>query len=60
MFSSAWQKSLKIDNLKVYVTGKNLFTISDWDGWDPETGTGLTETAYPLLRSYTLGINFSF
>jgi hypothetical protein len=57
---SEWLKSMKINNLKVYVTGKNLLTISDWDGWDPETGTGLTETAYPLMRSYTLGINFSF
>lgn len=55
-----WVKKAGINNLKLYFTGKNLFTLTDWDGWDPETGTGLVETAYPLMRSYTFGINFSF
>ncbi len=59
-FPSKWMKKIGIDYLKLYVTGKNLFTITDWDGWDPESGTGLVETAYPLMRSYTFGINFSF
>lgn len=59
-FPSKWMKRIGVNNLKVYFSGKNLFTITDWDGWDPETGTGLVETAYPLMRSYTFGINFSF
>ncbi|MDR3267635.1 MAG: TonB-dependent receptor [Tannerella sp.] len=57
---SAFLKKMQINNLKVYVTGNNLFTISDWDGWDPETGTGLTAGDYPLLRNYSVGINFDF
>jgi TonB-linked SusC/RagA family outer membrane protein len=57
---SAFLKKMQINNLKVYVTGNNLFTISDWDGWDPETGTGLTTGDYPLLRNYSVGINFDF
>jgi TonB-linked SusC/RagA family outer membrane protein len=57
---SAFLKKVKINNFKIYVTGNNLLTITDWDGWDPETGTGLTNDAYPLLRNYSVGINFDF
>jgi len=50
----------RLGQLKVFANGKNLLTFSDWDGWDPETGTGLDAGAYPLLRSYTLGLRVSF
>ncbi|KAA6316800.1 TonB-dependent receptor SusC, partial [termite gut metagenome] len=52
-------KKIGVNNLNVYATGNNLFTITDWDGWDPETGTGLGGD-YPLLRTYSVGINFDF
>jgi len=52
-------KKAGVNNFKVYVTGTNLFTITDWDGWDPETSTGLGGE-YPLLRTYSVGINFDF
>jgi TonB-linked SusC/RagA family outer membrane protein len=57
---SAFLKKYGINNLKVYASGENLFTITDWDGWDPETGTGLEADAYPLLKTYSVGINFDF
>jgi hypothetical protein len=57
---SALLKKIGINNFKVYVNGNNLVTLTDWDGWDPETGTGLGVGTYPLLRSYTMGINFDF
>jgi hypothetical protein len=56
---SALLKKAGIHNFKVYATGTNLFTITDWDGWDPETSTGLGGE-YPLLRTYSIGINFDF
>ena len=56
---SAVLKKAGVNNFKIYVTGTNLFTITDWDGWDPETSTGLGGD-YPLLRTYSLGINFDF
>lgn len=52
-------KKAGVNNFKIHVTGTNLFTITDWDGWDPETSTGLGGD-YPLLRTYSLGINFDF
>ncbi|MDR2764830.1 MAG: SusC/RagA family TonB-linked outer membrane protein, partial [Tannerella sp.] len=57
---SALLKKIGINNFKVYVNGNNLATLTDWDGWDPETGTGLGIGTYPLLRSYSTGINFDF
>ncbi len=53
-------QKIKISRLKVYATGNNLLTFTDWDGWDPETGTGLAAGAYPLLRSYSIGLNVEF
>ncbi|MDQ6480154.1 TonB-dependent receptor [Dyadobacter sp. LHD-138] len=59
-------QKIKLNRAKLFVNGKNLVTISDWDGWDPETGTitgtgtGLNRGAYPLLKSYTVGLNIEF
>jgi hypothetical protein len=53
-------QKLKLNRLKLFANGKNLLTFTDWDGWDPETGTGLDAGAYPLLRSYSIGLNVEF
>jgi len=49
-----------LGSAKVYVSGKNMFTITNWDGWDPETGQGINSDAYPVMRSYTIGLDISF
>lgn len=51
---------IQFSNINLFISGKNLLTISDWDGWDPETGTGLDAGAYPLLKSYSIGVNIDF
>lgn len=48
-----------INRLKLYVTGKNLLTFTKWDGWDPESGSGL-KADYPVMRSYSIGLNVEF
>lgn len=53
-------KKFNINRLKLYVTGKNLLTFTDWDGWDPETGTGLVTDKYPVMKSYSIGLNVEF
>jgi hypothetical protein len=45
--------------LKVYLSGKNLATWTDWDGWDPETGQGFIN-GFPVMKSYSVGINVEF
>lgn len=53
-------QKVKLNRLKVFLNGTNLLTYSDWDGWDPETGTGLDAGAYPLLKTYSVGVNLEF
>jgi hypothetical protein len=53
--------SLKfIQNLKLTLSGRNLFTITNWEGWDPETGQGLVRNGRPVMKSYSLGLNVTF
>ncbi|MGB5927699.1 MAG: SusC/RagA family TonB-linked outer membrane protein, partial [Cyclobacteriaceae bacterium] len=59
-----------IQNLRVFVSGQNLFVITDYSGLDPEINTdknlddipsaGIDYTAYPRARTYTMGINATF
>jgi TonB-linked SusC/RagA family outer membrane protein len=58
-------KTPKLSDLQVrlYLTGQNLFTITDYSGMDPEVGmssNGLDVALYPLSRVYMAGINVKF
>jgi TonB-linked SusC/RagA family outer membrane protein len=65
---SAIEKLRVISRLRIYATGQNVFTVTKYSGYDPETvgGTGgilvrgLDEGQYPNLRSFTLGIQAGF
>ncbi|MDR6338101.1 TonB-linked SusC/RagA family outer membrane protein [Filimonas zeae] len=59
-FTGAWVNKLKFQNLNLYVSGKNLATWTNWEGWDPETNQGLTNDGRPVLKGYSLGINATF
>jgi TonB-linked SusC/RagA family outer membrane protein len=56
----AFARRIAMKNARVFLNGKNLLTITDWDGWDPETGTGLDASAYPLMKSYSIGLGIDF
>ena len=45
---------------KIYLSGKNLWTLTDWIGYDPETGNGIDYGGRPVLKGYTMGIDLSF
>ena len=57
-----------IDRLRFYVTGTNLITLTDYLGYNPEVSNISTNAltpgedygAYPLTKSFTLGINLTF
>jgi hypothetical protein len=49
----------KISALRIYVSGLNLYTFSDFTYWDPELGNG-NGSAYPLQRSFVAGLNLNF
>ncbi|MCL5130015.1 TonB-dependent receptor [Algibacter sp. L4_22] len=49
--------------LRLYVSGQNLVTISDYSGLDPEIGGsefGIDRGKYPQPKSFLLGIQVSF
>jgi TonB-linked SusC/RagA family outer membrane protein len=45
-----------LKNLRVFLTGRNLYTITKWTATDPELSSQNT----PLQREYMLGIDFGF
>jgi TonB-dependent starch-binding outer membrane protein SusC len=53
---------------RLYVTGANLFTITDYSGFDPDvsgqsvgaTNRGIDIGAYPLSRTVTLGLSLNY
>ena len=58
----------KIENLRFYVTGYNLFLLTNYTGFDPEVSTrrktpltpGVDYSAYPRSRQLTVGLNLTF
>ena len=63
-----------LNSFRVYLTGQNLFLITDYSGLDPELSTnpaqgdllnglptaGIDYTSYPRPRTFTLGLNITF
>jgi hypothetical protein len=55
-----------LDMFRVYLQGTNLFTITDYNGVDPEIISydnltlGVDNQTYPLAQIYTLGLNIKF
>ncbi|MDO5980081.1 SusC/RagA family TonB-linked outer membrane protein [Flavivirga spongiicola] len=49
-----------IENLRIYVTGTNLHTFTDFSGADPEIEGGVDYGTYPKYKTFTLGLNLTF
>ena len=64
-FPAELMQKAHLGGLTIYASGRNLFTFTDWIGWDPETrqdsrGSGDWEDNYPMTKSYVFGINLTF
>ena len=61
---AAWFKSKFVKSVNVYLSGENLFMLSNYTGLDPEVidpYTGKDDgSQYPLNRKLTFGINVKF
>jgi TonB-dependent starch-binding outer membrane protein SusC len=61
-------KKLRLEKLRVYVQGANLWTATNYSGLDPEVNTfGVSNIAlgtdfltFPQPRTYTVGLNIGF
>ena len=61
-------KRVGINSLRFYVTAYNVFTITGYDGYDPESDCirnssltpGVDYSGYPRSRSFVIGLNLNF
>lgn len=57
-------KSLKLSNIRVFFTGENLFTLTNYSGVDPEVVSiysGADDFSYyPLARKMSVGLTVNF
>ncbi|WP_345952345.1 TonB-dependent receptor [Mucilaginibacter sp. PAMB04168] len=51
-------KRLKINTLRVYASGLNLYTWSKFKFWDPELGSA-NGGAYPIQKTFNFGVNLN-
>lgn len=49
-----------IGKARVYVASNNLLTVTNYNGFDPEIGSGVDKGIYPQARSFTFGVNITF
>jgi TonB-linked SusC/RagA family outer membrane protein len=67
--NSIVQKTKVVKNVRVYASAQNLLTVTDYRGANPEgqasnvnstLSPGIDSNAYPVPRTFTLGINVKF
>lgn len=67
-FPTDWIENIGLDNLKIYTNLQNVYTFTNYSGFDPEIGainqnvllTGIDNGRYPSPRIYTVGVNVNF
>ncbi len=58
--------AINLQNLRIYVSGTNVFTLTNYSGYTPEIGggdvlgTGYDSAVYPIARVFNVGITASF
>lgn len=49
-----------IQKLRVFASASNLFTITSYNGFDPEISTGIDLAMYPRAKTFLFGLNVGF
>ena len=49
-----------LNKLKVFVTGRNLFTFTKWTGMDPDLTDEQAQQRIPMQKEYVFGLSFGF
>lgn len=56
-FTNFYNQRMK---LRLYGTVQNVFTITEYDGLDPEVNGGIDNNFYPRPRTFMFGVNIDF
>ncbi|SEG05912.1 SusC/RagA family TonB-linked outer membrane protein [Sphingobacterium lactis] len=54
---------MRLNKVRLYVTGNNVFTLTKYSGFDPEVGMdsfGMDSGRYPQARAFIFGLNIGF
>lgn len=65
---TSFLSKVRIDNARFYVSAQNVWTITDYSGYDPEINSaggsdrdlGLDMGGYPPAKVYTIGLELNF
>jgi TonB-linked SusC/RagA family outer membrane protein len=63
-----WLQRQGLGSVRLYLRGRNLFTFTGYSGLNPDVdtfgqgtvNTGYDSGAYPLMRTYTVGLDLTF
>ncbi|MDE5638626.1 MAG: SusC/RagA family TonB-linked outer membrane protein, partial [Odoribacter sp.] len=60
-FPKSWMNRVGVENLRLFVTGDNLFLLSKRKGFDPrQSFSGDTGYAYSAMSTVSFGLNINF
>lgn len=57
---SLLKKSKFFTSARIYIQGQNLWTITGFNGLDPEVASNVYQAQYPATRQFTFGAELSF
>ena len=49
-----------VRSMKIFVQGENLYTWTEWKGYDPEPNFSYSLSVYPNMKTLSLGTNIEF
>lgn len=55
-----WMDAIKLNDITFHFTGRNLITITDFTGVDPEYEGNVVQMMYPNTRQYEFGLEVTF
>ena len=56
----SWMRAVKMENVTFHFTGRNLWTVTDFSGYDPEPQINNIKFFYPNTRQYEFGVEVTF
>ncbi|WP_243636343.1 SusC/RagA family TonB-linked outer membrane protein [Flavobacterium aquariorum] len=69
-FKGAYMDKIKLSSARLFVSGENLFVITNYSGFDPEVDTnkalngvpsaGMDYLSYPKDKSFSVGVSVTF
>ncbi|MFT3827490.1 MAG: TonB-dependent receptor [Chitinophagaceae bacterium] len=64
VFPAKLLDKMHVGSITLYASGRNLYTFTNWIGWDPENnystrGSGDWTNNYPTVRSFVFGANIT-